>query len=375
MYEVIEENRAGRYEMICDERSSADSDSRFYYRAYIPAPLALTDYEQFITNESGNRLGSIYKEIGMQQGLAFHEDNFNGKNRQFYKQEIISFLGNQDEQITLADIFSNQMSEKIWKWLSFYDCMENGNSLTIQNILLGKVQEKNQKFLFRKKQIWEETRIKRGSLGGDNPPAPERISELMLDLYNYKRSEDKKIDIIIKAGFICYQFLTIMPYEENNEVWVSILLNSFFREQGIGTGYYIPFARYFLEQQDERKRVMGQVRENCNYGVWIQFYLKILEKSYMRANQMVIQLEQIKKDAYSAISEEKTKMLLQDAIVFMEDNPVFVIGDIEKNLHTAYNTAAKSVGILEKHGLVREISNKQRYRIYAYEKYIQEILK
>ena len=90
---------------------------------------------------------------------------------------------------------------------------------------------------------------------------------------------------------------------------------------------------------------------------------------------MIMQFEKIEKDAYTAISEEKTKEMLQDVIIFMEDNPIFVIGDIEKNFHTAYNTAAKSVGILEKHGLVREISNKQRYRIYAYEKYLQEILK
>lgn len=88
-----------------------------------------------------------------------------------------------------------------------------------------------------------------------------------------------------------------------------------------------------------------------------------------------MQIEKIEKAAYTVISEEKTKNMLHDVIIFMEDNPIFVIGDIEKNLHTAYNTAAKSVGILEKHGLVREISNKQRYRIYAYEKYIQEILK
>ena len=50
-------------------------------------------------------------------------------------------------------------------------------------ILLGKVKGKNQKF--REKQKWEETQIKRVSIRGYNPPAPERISELMLDLYNY----------------------------------------------------------------------------------------------------------------------------------------------------------------------------------------------
>lgn len=173
------------------------------------------------------------------------------------------------------------MSENMRKYLSFYDCMENGNIPAVKKILLGKVQEKNQKFSFREKQIWEETQIKKVSIRGYNPPAPERVSELMLDLYNHISSDSSEIDAIIKAGFLCYQFLTIMPYEENNEVWVSVLLNNFFREHGIGTDYYIPFSRYLLEKQDERKGVMQQVREECNYDVWIQFFLKILEKSYV----------------------------------------------------------------------------------------------
>lgn len=375
MCDVTGENEAGRHTVICDERGSAEPDGRLYNRTYIPESLSLVDYEQFAIGELGSRLSLIYKEIGIQQGLAFHESNFNGKNRQFYKQEVIALLENQDKQISLIDVFSTQKSDNMWEYLSFYDCLEDGKVPSVKEILLGKVQEENKKYLFREKQIWEETRVKGVSIGDYNPPAPEQVSELMLDLYHYNRSEKGEIDVIVKAGFLCYQFLTIMPYEENNEIWVSMLLNSFFQEQGIGTDYYIPFARYLLEEQDERKRVMQQVREESKYGVWIHFFLKVLEKSYVQINRTVMQFEKIEKDAYSIINEEKTKETLRDVIVFMEDNPIFVIGDIEKNLRTAYNTAAKSVGILEKHGLVREISNKKRYRMYAYEKYIQEILK
>lgn len=373
MYDIMEENMAGKYEVIRNERGSAKPEDRLYYRTYIPASLTSIDYNQFVSSELSSRLMAVYKEIGVLQGLAFHESNFSGKNRQFYKQEVISLLENQDYQISLTDIFSIQKSDNKKKYLSFYDCMENGNVPAAGEILLGKVKGKNQKF--REKQKWEETQIKRVSIRGYNPPASERISELMLDLYNYFRSENGETDVIIKAGFICYQFLTIMPYEENNEVWTSVLLNSFLREQGIGTNYYIPFARYLFEKQDDRKRVMQKVREECNYDIWIQFFLKILEQSYARMNQTIMQLEMIEKNAYAVISKEKSEKMLHDIIIFMEDNPIFVIGDIEKNFNTAYNTAAKFVGILEKNGLVREISDKQRYRIYVYEKYIKEILK
>lgn len=88
-----------------------------------------------------------------------------------------------------------------------------------------------------------------------------------------------------------------------------------------------------------------------------------------------MQLERIHKNTLESIEKEKQKSLLHEISAFMEENPVFVIHDIEREFHTAYNTAAKSVAILEKHGIIKEISNKQRYRVYCYDNLIREILK
>lgn len=49
------------------------------------------------------------------------------------------------------------------------------------------------------------------------------------------------------------------------------------------TDYYIPFARYFSEQDAEGKIVMHQVRENGDYGIWIQFLLfMILNRNFIQ---------------------------------------------------------------------------------------------
>ena len=162
---------------------------------------------------------------------------------------------------------------------------------------------------------------------------------------------------------------------ENNEIWLSVLLNYYLKLQGIEIDYYIPYAKYLIEQDVERKRAMRQVRESGDYGKWIRFFLDVLEMAVTKTNQAIMQLEQIHKNTLASIENEKQKSLLQEVSAFMEENPVFVIHDIEREFHTAYNTAAKSVAILEKHDLVKEISNKQRYRVYCYEQYLKEIIK
>ncbi len=104
-------------------------------------------------------------------------------------------------------------------------------------------------------------------------------------------------------------------------------------------------------------------------------FIYIVEMAIYKTNQVIMQLDQIYKNTLVTVETEKQKSLLQEISAFMEANPVFIIHDIEQEFHTAYNTAAKAVAILEKNDLVKEISNKQRYRVYCYERYIREILK
>lgn len=374
MEDIIKKKEVGKYEIIRNEERINESGSRSYYKIYIPDALIHLEDEQFLTDELSSNLNRIYKELGILQGLSFYENNLKRKNGQFYKQEIIAVFESKGVEVGLIEVFSNQMTKEISRRKSFYECIEGCEAITLKEILLGKVRVNNQSFEFRNHQIWEEEKRKEVSLHKYNPPAPKYISKLMTDLEHYV-SESSGGEIMIQACLLCYQFLTILPYEEDNEIWMSILLNRFFQEQGMETHYYIPFARYLLGQDGERKRVMRQVREAGDYSVWVRFFVPIIEKAIRRTNQMIMQLEQICKDTLSSIDSERQKLLLQNILVFMEENPIFVIGDIEKNFHTAYNTAAKSVTILEKHGLIREISHKQRYRVYCYEQYIKEILK
>ncbi len=268
--QCMEKNNAGAYGMIHNCVEVREADSRLYYCTYIPASLQQVDEQQFLTDEWGHRLKFIYREIGKMQGLGFYETDFKARNRQLYKQESISILENNGIGVQLTDIFSTRLSEDVCRKMDLYEYMEEYKDHICDNILRGKVKLKRQNAVFRKNQIWENEKFKKVSLLEYNPPAPEQVLELMRDLEIYW-NKTIKIDPIIKAGLLAYQFLTIMPYEEDNEIWISILLNFFLRQQGMASDYYIPFARYFVEQDVERKTAMRQVRESGNYDIWIRF--------------------------------------------------------------------------------------------------------
>ena len=370
----MEKNNAGEYEIICNAVGLREKDSRLYYRTYIPVSLQQVDIQQFLTDEWDNRLKHFYKEIGRMQGLSFYETNFKTKNIQFYKQESISVLENNEIEVQLTDVFSLRLTDDVSEKMDLYECVEKQKDRICNDIFSGNIKIKHENVAFRQNQIWGNAKFKKVSFLEYNPPKPEKVPELMKELEIYWNEEIKE-EPVIKAGLFTYQFLTIIPYEEDNEIWISILLNSFFRKQGMGSNYYIPFARYFAEQDVERKVAMRHTRESGDYAIWVRFFIHVVEMAVAKMNQAIMQLEQIHKDTLASIEKEKQKILLQDVSAFMEENPIFVIQDIEREFHTAYNTAAKSVAILEKHGVIKEVSNKQRYRVYCYEQYLKEIIK
>lgn len=371
MADQMGDKKAGKYELIKNDAGKVKSEGRLYYQTYIPVDIARVE---IALDEGNDSLKRIYQEIGKMQGLGFYEGNYAGKNRKLYQQEAASALECGGLKIKLEDKFSNQPLNEIKGKMALYSSLEKETALGSQKILQGEAKIGKRNFVYRKKQIWEDKEVKRVSLREHNPPSPERVPELMKALMEFA-GKKSAVDPVIRAGLLCYQFLTIMPFEEENEIWASILLNCFLREQEIGTGYYIPFGKDFLEREDDRKEAMKQVRESGDYSIWLQYFMEMACRVLERMNGMVMGLKKVHENSVSSILKEKQKELLENIIIYMEEIPVFAVADIEEKFDVAYNTAAKMINILKKHDIVREISERQRYRIFCYESYVREILR
>lgn len=366
-----EENKAGKYELVKNDAQRAKSEGgRLYYQTYIPA--ALKHVKVSIDGENA-RLKQIYREIGRMQGLRFLERNLEGKNRKLYMQEVTAMLESEGNKPELPDRFSNQPANEIKEKMLIYSFREKDNSPSVRKILQGRAQAGGKSYEYRSVQIWEDKEVKRVSLREHNPPAPKHIPELMKGLEEYSVRKDIP-DPIIHAGLLCYQFLTIMPFEKDNELWAGLLINCFLQEQGISTEYYVPFGRYLLDREEERKEAMRQVRESGDYGIWTRFFVEMTGRALEKTGQMIMAVEKLYQESVSSILKEKQSDLLQDMILYMEETPVFAVTDMEEKFDIAYNTAAKMINILKKHDIVHEISERQRYRIFCYESYVQEIL-
>ena len=59
----------------------------------------------------------------------------------------------------------------------------------------------------------------------------------------------------------------------------------------MGSDYYIPFSRYFIEQDTEWKSAMRQVRESRDYNKWTSFFIHVVEMAVAKTDQAIMQFD------------------------------------------------------------------------------------
>ncbi len=369
----MEGNRAGSYDVREDE---GKGEQKQYFNVY--HPNALTGMDSADVFEVSERMNlfikKIYYQCGFLSGTAAGERQMEVKNLQAYKRELAACFAEKGISMSAAEVYGKEPDRLLGEKLAYFRLLDTEPRLMGSDIIRGNIRMGDRRVAYRKRQIFEMTRFHGLSLRGYTPPAADMISGLMSDLSAYE-GERNRSETLIQSALICYQFLAVMPYEEDNLLWAGILANAFLRERGLFVGYYIPLVRYFLERDAERKASMGGVRQEGRYEIWVEFYLQVLEEAMERTKRFVVAAERLHEKSCLAVSGEKQRDLLVRMIEYMERVPIFDIKDIAGEFDIVYNTAAKMIAIFEKRGLVSEISKRQRYRLYQYDAYVKEIMK
>ncbi len=369
----MEGNRAGNYDVRLDV---GKGDTKQYFNVYHPNPLkGFDDAEGFEVSERMNLfMKKIYYQCGFLSGIAAKEQNIEIKNLQAYKRELTAYFLENGIHLQAAGIYGRELNAVLREKLAYFQLLDDEPRLMSSDILRGDVRIGERKFSYRNCQICEMTKFHGVVLRGYTPPAADMIRDLMLDLSAYE-AERNHAEALIQSALICYQFLAVMPYEKDNILWAGILANTFLRERGLFSGYYVPLVRCFLEHDVERKAKMSEVRQEGRYEVWVEFYVELLEEAMERTKRFVMALERIYEKSSDVVQKEKQREFLMKVIQYMERVPIFDIKDVAGEFDIVFNTAAKMVAALEKCGIVSEISKKQRYRLYQYDAYLKEITK
>lgn len=223
---------------------------------------------------------------------------------------------------------------------------------------------------FRRTQNW---------IGGSRPgnaayvpPPPDKVIECMSDLEKYLHKKDDKLPLLIRAALVHHQFETIHPFLDGNGRLGRLLITLLFCSEGILTEPLLYLSLYFKTHREEYYSLLQRVRENGEWEEWLHFFL-------IGVNEIASQATQAARDILNMIQTDKAKIAAIgrgagsaiQVYQYLEKQPLAVIPKVVKALGLTTPTVTAAMNNLKQLGIVREITGKQRGRIFVYDAYLK----
>ena len=202
------------------------------------------------------------------------------------------------------------------------------------------------------------------------PPAPDDMTEAMSDLEKYINA-DEKMDALIRAALIHYQFETIHPFLDGNGRVGRLLITLFLMEKKVLTTPALYISYFLKKNRVEYYDRMTEVRSKGNYEQWVKFFLQALMESAEDSTSTIDELTALhdKNAAVIAGMGRGAKNAMQ-VFGYLEKNPIIEIGKTAEALGITFNTASGAVKRLADAGILKQTTNASRNRTFAYEDYL-----
>lgn len=202
------------------------------------------------------------------------------------------------------------------------------------------------------------------------PPSPDDMTEAMSDLEKYINADDR-LDGLIRAALIHYQFETIHPFLDGNGRIGRLLITLFLMEKKILTTPALYISYFLKKNRVEYYDRMTEVRSKGNYEQWVKFFLQALAESAKDAIAAIDELTALHDKNVDLVAgmgrASKNAMLV---FRYLEANPIIEIGKTAEALGITFGTASNVVERLSSAGILEQTTTGRRNRIFAYKDYL-----
>ncbi len=223
-----------------------------------------------------------------------------------------------------------------------------------------------------------ELRMSQNWIGGTRPgnalfvpPPPLEVPDLMSDLERFLHETESGLPAIVKAGLAHVQFETIHPFLDGNGRLGRLLITLYLCAEGILQEPLLYVSLYLKANRATYYALLQEVRTEGRWEVWLEFFLIGVRDVARQAHDAAREISRL-----FAEDLEKTKTLgrasstASAVLALMQQRPILTIAKTAELSKTTFPTAANALAKLESLQLIKEISGKQRGRIYAYQKYL-----
>lgn len=222
---------------------------------------------------------------------------------------------------------------------------------------------------FRRSQNW---------IGGSRPgnahfvpPPPDAVQDCMADLERFLHAQHSGLATLVRAGLAHVQFETIHPFLDGNGRVGRLLITFLLCHEGMLQEPLLYLSLYFKEYRQEYYTLLDSVRRNGDWEAWLAFFLEGVKQTAdgaVATARRLVALFQQDQDAIRQLGRAAGSALRVHQA--LKEQPIATIANICKHTGLSFPAVSAATGRLLDLELVREITGRERNRVFIYDRYL-----
>ena len=202
------------------------------------------------------------------------------------------------------------------------------------------------------------------------PPPPQRVADLLGDLERYIHAEDE-LDPLLRIALVHVQFETIHPYLDGNGRLGRMLIALLLDHWNLLNSPLLYLSLYLKQNQAAYYRWLSAIRTEGDWIGWLNFFLtgvcEIAEDAARTARNLYAQVSEDRRTLLETSGATVTAIQLFEKL---PGHPAITMPLVTRLLSTSKPTAGKAIEMLIKAGILAEVGERKRDRLYRYDRYI-----
>lgn len=193
------------------------------------------------------------------------------------------------------------------------------------------------------------------------PPVPQ-MRNLLDDLDRFLNED--ALRPLVQAAVAHYQFEAVHPFGDGNGRVGRLLIPLFLRDRGLLPQPLLYLSAYFERSRSEYYERLLRVSTHGDWDGWIRYFLVGVATQAQEAADLADQLLALHNRYREELQAKHVTTNVLALIDALFENPLVYTRRAEVVLGVSAPTARATIKVLEEHGVLREITNRNWKRIY-----------
>lgn len=218
---------------------------------------------------------------------------------------------------------------------------------------------------FRRSQNWVG-----GSRPGNAafvPPPPLQVPDCMADLERFLHDRSETMPVLIRTGLAHVQFETIHPFLDGNGRAGRLLITLLLWNDGVLRSPVLYLSLYLKQNRQRYYELLDRVRTEGDWEAWLAFFLdgvaQTADQAVRSARRLTERFREDRERVQAGGRKVGSALRVHRALT---EHPLLSIGEASRRTGLSFPAASSGMGVLEDLGIAREITGRNRNRLYAY---------